>query len=66
MPKRESDLVDVELHLHWETDKAWRLSNDGDNDSAEWLPKSQAERDGEGIVSTYTMPRWFAEEKGFV
>lgn len=55
-----SDLVDISAEVQGETDKAWRLY---DGDRAEWVPKSQAERNDDG---TFTMPEWLAKEKGFI
>ncbi|MDR3513757.1 MAG: hypothetical protein P4L73_19140 [Caulobacteraceae bacterium] len=60
-----SDLVDLALACHRETDKAWRLSK-GTADEPQWLPKSMAER-GEGLMSeVWTMPRWIARDRGWL
>lgn len=40
---RKSDLADIEVQLHAETEKAWRISTNGDDKDAKWMPKSQAE-----------------------
>lgn len=53
-------LVDLELQLKMETDKAY-LVNDGDKDV--WLPKSQVEHSENKV---FTMPEWLAIEKELV
>lgn len=57
-------LVDVEVEILSETDKAWRVH---DGDRAVWIPKSQAEIDigpsGRGVL---TLPEWMAVEKELV
>lgn len=63
---RRSDLVDLALAIHGETDKAWLLSDEDDKAKAQWLPKSQAER-GEGKdAGIWTMPGWLAKDRGWV
>jgi hypothetical protein len=58
MPK--SELFELAAEVRGETDQAWRLF---DGTKTEWVPKSQVENNKDG---TFTMPRWLAEEKGFV
>lgn len=58
MPK--SELFDLAAKVKGETEKAWRLF---DGTKTEWVPKSQVKNNGDG---TFTMPRWLAEEKGFI
>lgn len=58
----KSDLIDVAVHLHVETEKAWLVSDTGDKTDAVWVPKSQAELDG----TILTLPEWLAIEKRFV
>lgn len=64
-----SDLVDLTLHLHHETSLAYRVSDDGEDKGAVWLPKSQVEvemlgpRGNEGI---FTLPQWLAQDKGLI
>jgi hypothetical protein len=59
MPKTE--LVDIDVvEVRAETPLAWLLH---DGSKTEWVPKSQAEDNGDG---TFTMPRWLAKEKGFI
>lgn len=64
-----SDLIDIEMMIHAETEKAVRVSDDGDRENAVWLAKKHVEfeRDIEiGRRQTLTMPQWLAEEKGLV
>lgn len=61
-----SDLVDIEVVLKHETDKAW-LVNEGDFDA--WIPKSRGELEKNPAPSrtwTLTIPQGLAEEKGLV
>lgn len=57
---QKSDLHDFEMTIHAETDKAYLLSDTGDEEDAQWFAKSMIERDG----STFTMSEWLATEKG--
>lgn len=74
-----SNLVDLTLALHHETDKAIRVSRDGDDGKALWLPKSKLEaferlpagafkqaRPGAAkvAVARVTMPAWLARKTG--
>lgn len=60
----KSNVVDVEVKLHHQTERAILVSDDGDKANAVWLPLSQIEWDeADGIV---TMPEWLATEKGFI
>lgn len=64
----KSDLHDMQLYLHMETDKALLCSETGDRDRAKWLPRSQIEwrkTDKQQIIEV-TMPEWLAYEKGFI
>lgn len=66
----KSDLHDVEVYLHHETDKAWLISRDGKRDGAVWMPKSQAEldRDPRARKPSYTLtaPEQILTDKGLV
>lgn len=57
-----SDLVDVAVQKHAETDRAWLVSDTGDCNDAIWIPKSQAEL-ADGLL---TLPEWLAMEKGLI
>lgn len=69
----KSDLVDITVQMHVETEKAILVSDDGDKDNAVWLPKSQVEVEfhpsmkerGNGIA-TITLPEWLAKDKGMI
>lgn len=65
---RGSDTIDLVLQLHAETDKAWRVSDDGNIAKAKWLAKSQVqqgERKGPAMYE-YTVPEWIAVQNGWV
>jgi hypothetical protein len=67
MIEGESDLVEVDIVLHHETDKAYLVSTDGKRDKAVWIPKSQCQQvDGEGQHWTLEMPEWLAIDRGLV
>lgn len=65
----DEDDVEAELHHHFVSDTrdAYRVSTDGDEDSAFWLPKSQAHRGRRtgraDPVYIFTMPQWLADDK---
>lgn len=62
-----ADTVELELHIHHETDGAILVSDDGDKDGAVWLPKSQVTFDGAvGEDTIVTCPEWIAVERGLV
>lgn len=63
----KSDLVDLTMKLHAETDRAIRVSDDGEDRNAVWLPKSQVEfvMTKPGYVEV-TLPEWLAIDKGLV
>lgn len=63
-----ADVVEIELKIHWETEKAYLLSDDGDKDTAEWVPKSKIEKveEGEKGYALVTLPAWLASEKGWI
>jgi len=67
MIEGKSDLVEVDIVLHHETDKAYLVSTDGKRDKAVWIPKSQCQQvDGEGQHRTMEMPEWLAIDRGLV
>ncbi len=62
-----SDLVDLALVLHHETEKAILVSDDGNREAAKWLPKSQVEIEPQpGGTVIVTLPERVAIEKGLV
>lgn len=68
----KSDLVDIELCLHHETEKAYLVSDDGERSNAVWVPKSQCERGpmlavpkkGRKSIYEFTMSEQTAIDKG--
>lgn len=63
----KSDLVDLTVTRHAETEKAILVSDDGEQDGAVWLPKSQIEINVDsGTTLQITMPEWLAIDKGLV
>ncbi len=67
-----SDLVDLTLSIHAETDAAILASDDGVEKTATWLPKSQVEierfgpeRPGE-YEAVVTLPVWLATKKKLI
>ena len=62
-----SDLHDIDVYLHVMTNKAYRVSLNGDTGKSVWVPKSQCEL--EQLTATsfrLTAPQWLLEEKGLV
>lgn len=62
----KSNLIDVAVQLHHETEKAWLVSDNGERESAIWIPKSQAEIEPKGKAYILTLPEWLAIEKALV
>lgn len=62
----KSDLIDVAVQLHHETEKAWLVSDDGDKARAIWIPKSQAELEAKGAAHILTLPEWLATDKRLI
>lgn len=67
MSSTRSDLTDITVHLHQETERAILVSDDGDRDKAVWLPKSQVEYVAKpGGICEVSLPEWLATERGLV
>lgn len=66
----KSDLIDVTVCKHAETEKALLVSDDGIQSNAVWIPKSQCEIESkkEGGASAWilTLPEWLANDKGLI
>ena len=62
----KSDLVDLEVMVMRETDKAILVSVDGNATKAVWLPKSQVETEptARPRIVNLTLPGRLATEKG--
>lgn len=62
-----SDIVDLTVEMHAETDRAILVSDDGDKNNAVWLPKSQIEIDErKGKTLEIQVPEWLAADKGLI
>lgn len=64
-----SDLVDLDVVVRRETDKAWGLDDPNKVGNVIWLPKSQCEVEEEPAPSkaaVLTCPEWLALEKGLI
>jgi hypothetical protein len=60
-------MVELEMQLHAETPQAILVSEDGDEDNAVWLPKSQIESEDNwipGEVVVFSCPQWLAQKRG--
>lgn len=68
MSEHSSDLVDVAVVRHAETDRAILVSETAHREDAVWLPKSQIEieNDGHKNFVTVTLPEWLAKDKGLI
>jgi hypothetical protein len=60
--------VSVTLHADPPSSLAILVSDDGDENNAVWLPRSQIEYYGgdEGDIITVELPDWLAEAKGLI
>ncbi len=62
-----SNLIDLTVHRHAQTAKAVRVSDDGEDSKAVWLPLSQIEiGDEDGNHIEITLPEWLAKDKGLI
>ena len=66
MAKGNSNLVDLDVTLHHETEKAWLVSMTGYTDDAKWVPKAVAELDVDSKPNVLTLPEQFAIDKGLI
>ncbi len=66
MNSYRSDLHDIELHFHHETEKALLVSENGVREAGLWLPKSKIEYEIKGATVFVTCPEWLAVEKGLL
>jgi hypothetical protein len=62
----KSDLIELAVQLHAETEKAWLVSDDGEAKNAVWIPKSQAEIEPKGKHHILTCPEWLALDKRLI
>jgi len=69
-----SPMVELELFLHHMTEKAYLVSDEGDEDRSLWLPKSKCfpaeELEPEdlevGEHCSLMVPEWLAEQEGLI
>lgn len=64
-----SNIIDLEVHLHFATAKAIKVSDDGDEDNHVWIPKSFVEYDEDadfGTDITISLRENIAKEKGLI
>lgn len=62
------DIIELTVQLHGKTDRAIRVSDDGENQNAVWIPKSQIEAQedlGKGMIEI-SIPEWLALDKGLI
>lgn len=64
----DGEIVEIELHMHTQTDKAWKLSDDGEPKNAKWAPKAEVQRGDKVSTGAYkfTLPEWLAIDRGWV
>ncbi len=61
--------ITLSVHLHYETDAAILVSDDGVRSHAVWLPLSQIEAPDDRELETVIeveVPEWLATQKGLV
>lgn len=60
-------LVEMTLWLHTETDMAWGVSVDGDEEQMVWIPKSQGfqneKKSKKDPIYEFAIPEWLAEKE---
>lgn len=65
MKVSQSQLLDIEVTIHRETEKAIKVSSADAVSDEVWLPLSQVEiNTRHGDSAEITLPRWLAEERG--
>lgn len=74
----KSDLIDIQVALHHETEKAVLVSETGQDARAKWIPKSQVEVEPTGSFVQWqvgakkyplvklTLPEWLANNNGLI
>lgn len=65
--KKNHDIIEIEVRLKHETEKAWLVESIDTGRSA-WVAKSQGELDmcTASPIKTLELPEWIAEEKGLI
>jgi hypothetical protein len=68
LPMNSRDGRTINPVFHHETERAVLVSENGDRDSAVWIPKSQIKIDpdnlSDGDTCKITLPAWLSEKKG--
>ena len=71
--KVRSNVTDIDVQIHHEVEKAVKVSVDGIEAHAQWLPKSRIEIDFDGAtlsqkkgLARITLPIQMAKEKGLI
>lgn len=67
----KSDILDIRVVVHRQTEAAVLVSEDGDVEKAVWLPLSQIEIDdapskGRTRYADVQIPEWLAAQRGLV
>lgn len=63
----KTSLADIEVYVHFETEKAFLVSDTGDKEDAQWIPKTKCEVDyTKKPYATLTCEEWLAQEKGWI
>lgn len=66
---KPAEFVDLDVHVHVVTQRAIRVSLDGEDDNAVWLPRSMCKIDSEPERNTDVsigVQDWIAEREGLV
>lgn len=58
----DKELIELTVDIHHETESAWLVSDDGNKETAVWIPKSQCEFE-DGVLHC---PEWLAFDKGLI
>lgn len=71
MPRdhKPAEYVDLDVHIHVVTQRAVRVSLDGDEENAVWLPRSMCRIEDEpkrNIDMSIGVQDWIAEREGLV
>lgn len=62
----ETEMIELSVVFHRETLMGVQVSDDGTNEHAVWLPKSQIEYMLRGKSMMLTLPEWLARDKGLI
>ena len=65
----KSPVIDIEVTLIWSTDRAIKVSDDGDGDNFVWIPKQYVIYDEDALVGdviTISLRENIAQEKGLI